>query len=364
MNRTGVDIDRGNACSACAFEWAARTFSCREGRLGRPIPLEQGGFANVLAVNGLRVATSSDGIGTKAELAERTGVYDSLGFDLVAMVVDDLSAVGCEPVALSNVLDVDRPDPAVVDRLMSGLHDAATQARVVVTGGEIAELGRRVGGFGNGMRFNWSATGLGIFADGASPIDGRSIEVDDAILSLRSAGFRCNGFTRIRGVLSAAYGEAWHEEKRSDGTPWGTALLTPSLIYSPVLLQIAESGIRPTGVAHITGGGIPGNLVRVLRACGLGADLEDLFAPHPMMCEIQDLGSIDDAEAYRRWNMGNGMLLAVRPGDLDCALRTIAAAGYEAKRVGQIVREPRISLRPWCPGASRLEFPTQPDKRR
>jgi phosphoribosylformylglycinamidine cyclo-ligase len=310
------------------------------------------------------VAISSDGIGTKAELAERTGAYDSLGFDLVAMVVDDLAAVGCEPVALSNVLDVDRPDPAVVDRLMSGLHDAATQARVVVTGGEIAELGGRVSGFGNGMRFNWSATGLGVFADGTSPIDGRSIEADDAVLSLRSGGFRCNGFTRIRGVLSDAYGEAWHEERRSDGTPWGTALLTPSLIYAPALRQIAEAGIRPTGVAHITGGGIPGNLARVLRACGLGANLEDLFAPHPMMCEVQDLGSIDDAEVYRRWNMGNGMLLVVRPGDVDTTLQSIAAAGYEAKRVGEIVREPAISLRPWGPGASRLEFPVQPAERR
>ena len=357
--RRGVDVNLGDACSARAFEWAVRTVPFRGGRPGAVVPQADGGFANVLAFGDLRVAISSDGVGTKAELAERTGFYDSLGLDLVAMVIDDLVAVGSEPVAVSNILDVNRPDAEIVDRLMRGLHDAARTARVVVTGGEIAELGGRVSGWGERMHFNWSGTGLGILPAATEPMDGRNVEPGQAVLALRSRGFRCNGFTLVREIMGEAFGEAWHVERRADGVGWGEALLTPSLVFAPALRRLAKVGLHPAGIAHITGGGIPGNLARILRANELGADLDGLFAPRCVMREIQEIGGVADELAYRRWNMGNGMLVVIDAAKAGQGLLAIEAAGYEAKRAGTITREPVISLRPCRKGASCLAFPAK-----
>ena len=104
--------------------------------------------------NGVKIGMTSDGIGTKIELAERTGIYNTIGFDLVAMVADDLAANGIETVNLSNILDVDFLDADIVDQLMEGLYKAAKFANITVTGGEIAELGSRIGGYGDRMHFN------------------------------------------------------------------------------------------------------------------------------------------------------------------------------------------------------------------
>ncbi|MFH1465496.1 MAG: AIR synthase related protein [Pseudomonadota bacterium] len=151
---SGLDTRLGDACSRAAYGWAKKSFANRAGRMGFPVFKAEGGFSNLMDYGGLRLAMTSDGIGTKVELAERLGVYDTLGHDLVAMTCDDLAAAGVEPVNLSNILDVDRLDEAVVDSLMRGLHAAAGVAGIAVVGGEIAELGDRIGGWGTGMHFN------------------------------------------------------------------------------------------------------------------------------------------------------------------------------------------------------------------
>ncbi len=340
---TGTDLDLGNRCSKTAYTWARATFPLRMGRPGAPVMPVDGAFSNLMAYGPVRIAMTSDGIGTKVEIAERTGIYETLGFDLVAMVADDLAANGIEPTNLSNILDVDVLDHSIVDSLMKGLHDAATFSRIAVTGGEIAELGGRIGGYGTGMHFNWCATAIGVLPPGREPITGTGISPNDVVIALRSPGFRSNGFSRARQILKEHYGEDWHTQRFGTST-WGTTLLTPSVIYSPLITKILEANVPVGGIAHITGGGVPDNLGRVLRVKGLGAILDGLFPPAESMVRLQALGAISDETAYRQWNMGNGMLLVTLPERADDVISLAAAHGYEARTAGRITESPVIVI--------------------
>lgn len=340
--QSGIDLDLGDRCSAIAYGWAKQTFAVRLGRLGRPVLEVDGSFSNLMDFGELRLAMCSDGIGTKVEVAERTGRYDTLGYDLVAMVVDDLAANGVEPVNLSNILDVDFLDADVVDQLMRGLHLAARFAGVTVTGGEIAELGPRIQGWGTGMHFNWCATAIGVLPRGLDPIDGTRAAPDDRIVALRSRGLRSNGFSLARRVLEADLGPDWHARTWSDDRTWGEVLLTPSRIYSPGVQALLAAGCVPRGIAHVTGGGIPGNLERVLAPRGLGARLDRLFPPHDFVLDLLRRGGVRQDDAYRMFNMGNGMLLVVAPDEADRCVDLLRERDYEAQLAGVVTSEPGI----------------------
>ncbi len=355
--KPGIDIDLGNTCSRIAYAWAKKSFALRAGLLGEVCDGMDGSFSTILRFGPTRIGISSDGIGTKIEVAERMGVYRTLGHDLVAMVVDDLVANGVRPTTLSNILDVDSLDPRIVDELMAGLYEAASLAGVVVSGGEIAELGSRVSGWGNRMHFNWCATGIGFIPEGEDPIDGTKVRVGDAILALRSQGFRSNGFSRIRLVLEGAFGPSWHTTCYDEARTWGEVVLTPSRIFAPGIVRLLDKGIHVAAIAHITGGGIPDNLARPLKARGLGARLTNLFTPWPFMTRLQEIGGVSDEDAYRTWNMGNGMLLVVPCSLTDAALTSLRDSGYEAQRAGEVIEEPCITIERRGPSKRVLRWP-------
>ncbi len=338
-----ADLDRKAASSRIAARWAEHTHAQREGREGAPSLMPGEHFAQGSRFGSARIATTSDGVGTKVELAERTGRHDTLGFDLVAMVSDDLAAAGAVAANLTNVLDVDRIDVPTVDALMRGLHDAAIEADMAVVGGEIAELGPRVGGWGAGMHFNWCATAIGYFPEGLPPLTGAELRPGDAVIALRSRGCRSNGFSLLRSVLACAHGEAWHEARFGERT-WGEIALSPSRIYAPLVASLRLAGTELHGIAHVTGGGIPHKLGRVLRASGLGATLDQLFEPQDFFLEAQRLGKISDLSAYRAWNMGQGMLLVGPESCVAPVLDEAQARGVEARRAGTIREEPGIFI--------------------
>jgi phosphoribosylformylglycinamidine cyclo-ligase len=344
MNKkqSGVDINLGNDCSKIAFNWAKKTFENRETGQGNPIPTVDGGFSTLMDFGGVKIGMSSDGVGTKIELAERTGIYNTLGYDLIAMAADDLAANGIETVNLSNILDVDFLDANIVNDLMSGLHEAANFSRITITGGEIAELGSRIGGYGDGMHFNWGATAIGILKPEIEIIDGGLIQPGDIVVSLKSRGFRSNGFSLIRKMMQEKFGTEWHREKYDEQKSWGEALLTPSLIYTPLIADLIKEKYIPNGIVHITGGGIADNFSRVLKKNQLGARLTDIFEPLPVMKKIQKLGDVKEEQAYQLWNMGNGMLLVFRPEQADSAIEFIKNEGYKAQTCGKIISEPLI----------------------
>jgi len=338
------DLRHQDDASAIAYGWAQRTWAVRDGKPGQPVAAKVGQFSSWLQDLGAHVAVTSDGIGTKIELAERMGRYDTLGLDLVAMVVDDLAANGAEPAALTNTLDVDVVDAATIDALMRGLHDAAWQAGAAVVGGEIAELGNRIGGWGRGMHFNWCATAVGLFRAGWAPIDGRAIRPGDAVVALQSTSFRSNGFSALRRALGANFGDGWHDLALDDRT-WGQWLLEPCRIYCPVVTALRENGFDLHGLSHITGGGIPSKFGRTLRATGLGAHLDNLWAPTLAMSEAQRLGGFDAAAAWQYWNMGNGFLITVAAEDAEAVAAFANAKGFAARIAGRITEAPGIEVR-------------------
>jgi len=354
---SGLDLELGDRCSSRAWAWAQRSFATRVGRPGEVVGGLEASFSNLVRFGGLRLALTSDGIGTKAELAERTGVYDTLGFDLVAMVADDLAANGVEPCCVNNVLDVDHLDEEVVDALMRGLHSAAESAGVAVVGGEIAELGARIGGWGDGMHFNWCAAALGVLPDGREPVDGRDLAPGDVVVALRSDGLRSNGLSLVRKVLGGRLGDRWHEAACPDGRSWGEAVRTPSRVYCRGLIATLDAGLPLRALAHVTGGGVPGNLARVLRPRGLGAELDALFEPHGFVRALQELGDVEERAAYELWNMGQGMLAVVPAAAAGEVTAALAEHGHAARVVGRVTERPGIRLHGRGASPAELEYP-------
>lgn len=342
--KSGVDIDLGNRCSKRAYELSKMTFKNREGMAGAACMNVDGLFSNMLEFNGTKIGISSDGIGTKIELAERTGIYNTLGYDLLAMVVDDLAAGGFVPTNISNIIDVDFLDYDIIDQLMSGLKNACDESSVSISGGEIAELGPRICGYGDRMHFNWCSTAIGVLHETLdAPLDGSTLSEGDIVIALKSRGFRSNGFSLLRRTLYEKFGDSWHKQPYKNST-YGEALLTPSLVYSPVISSVMDEGVHPTTVVHITGGGVADNFSRVLKKGRFGAVLDNLFEPHEIMTEICSMASVSDEFAYRYWNMGNGMLLTVKAQDEKTVLSCAKEAGYAAQTAGRVTSGGKIVI--------------------
>ncbi|GAB3851906.1 phosphoribosylformylglycinamidine cyclo-ligase [Hymenobacter terrigena] len=356
-NPAGYSIEEGNAASRNAYNWSKKTFANRAGKPGEPAQDLDGGFSNEIRFGAERLGISSDGIGTKIEVAERLNRYDTLGYDLIAMTADDLIAAGFVPTNLSNIIDVNHLDYDVVDQLMHGLHDAANFAKIAITGGEIAELGNRIGGWpGAKMNFNWCSTAIGVLHPSlAQPLSGKTAQAGHAVVALRSPSFRSNGYSLARKTLTRLFGENWHEAPY-DGPDqfanWGEAMLEPSLIYSPGVAALLDAGLPLHGVAHITGGGVADNFKRVLKN-GLGAVLDNIFEPFPAMQRLCEIGGIDAETAYLYWNMGTGMLLITEDASAEAVVASLRASGYLAQVAGHLTAEPGVTLRV---GAGELRY--------
>ena len=356
-NPAGYSIAEGNAASRNAYNWSKKTFVNRSGKPGEPAQDLDGGFSNEIRFGQERLGISSDGIGTKIEVAERLNTYDTLGYDLIAMTADDLIAAGFVPTNLSNIIDVNHLDYEVVDQLMRGLHDAANFAQVAITGGEIAELGNRIGGWpGAKMNFNWCSTAIGVLHPSlAQPLSGKTARAGHVVVALRSPSFRSNGYSLARKTLQKVFGDNWHEAPY-DGPDqyanWGEALLAPSLIYSPGVAALLDAGLPLHGVAHITGGGVADNFQRVLKN-GLGAVLDNLFEPLPSMQRLMELGNLTPETAYLYWNMGTGMLLVTEEASAAAVVALLQASGYDAQIAGHLTAESGVTLRV---GAGELRY--------
>ena len=332
------DFAAQDNASDIAVAWADKTHSFVRNREVQVPPALTPPYATLLHVYGARIGMTSDGIGTKVEVAERVGRWDTLGFDLCAMVADDLAAGGYEPVAITNVLDVDALDLGVVQELMRGLHAACSVVGMAVAGGETAELGRRVAGHGARMHANWSATAVGVLRPDWDVVDGRDVRAGDAVITVRSEGFRSNGFTLARSILSDHFGDDWHLHPCGEGT-WGDALLRPCDLYAPLVVALRVAGVELTGLAHITGGGLANKLGRTLRPNKLGATLTEPQSVPDAMRELARLGKVQAAKAFQNWNMGQGFCVLVRPTHVAAVLAVAAELGFEAQSSGIVTVE-------------------------
>lgn len=330
---SGVDIDAGNAASSTAYSHAKSTFASRAGMMGEPVS-EDGGFAGLLDMGDFYLVQNDDGTGSKMELAVAMQKFDTIGSDLVAMVVDDAICMGAEVVSLSNTLDVPSVDQSMIDALLAGLSKACTEQKIVLPGGEIAEV---PGAVNSPV---WNATSVGIVKKD-KVIDTSTISEGDVVVALRSGVARSNGFSLIRKILSDAHGKDWYAVEWNNGMTWGEVMLTPSVIYHGALLSVLgrygeDRTINIKGLAHITGGGIAENLKRTLKKSGCGAELTNLFPPHDAIKDLITLGNVAINEAYRTWNMGNGMLVVIDSVDADTCITAMSSAGIDAQVAGTI----------------------------
>ena len=299
-----------------------------------------GGFAGLFAFDPTRwekpvLVSTTDGVGTKSEVARRLGRYDTIGIDCVAMSVDDLAVCGAEPLFFLDYVSVGRNDPAVVERLLSGVAEGCRQAGCALLAGEISEHP----GVMEPGQFDLVGFAVGVVeADGRLP---RDVRPGDVVVGLASPGLRSNGYSLARAVLASHDWDApaWSGADRT----LGEELLVPSVIYSPALRTLS-SGVEVRAFAHVTGGGIPGNLARVLPA-GCGAVVRRGSWPVPRIFSvIQAAGDVADAEMERVFNLGLGMLAVVPAGEADAAVSALQAAGKDAFKVGEVVEGDAVGL--------------------
>lgn len=352
--KAGVDVDVEAEASRIMYEASKATHKNREGKFGAiTTPFDD--FAGLRMVSAEQLPEGSffsvgfDTVGTKVTLAERTGIHDTIAYDLFAMVCDDAVLRGGEPVLVGSTLDIrsfgsdDRYLPVLRD-LARGYVSAAADAGVAVINGEIAQMGELIGGYGD-FPYHWGAACVW-FAKREKMFTGREIQAGDSVVMLREHGFRANGWSLVRKVFREAYGDEWHEADFEE-SKIGVEALKPSIIYSKCVVALhggfeTEGSCTIHGVAHLTGGGIPEKMNRVLRPSGLGAELTDLFELPPIMAHCQKLGSISDKDAYGTWNMGQGMaLITPEPAKV---IEEARAYGIEAKVAGKITKEPGIRL--------------------
>lgn len=337
---SGVDIEAGDRASGKAYAHAMATFKSRKGMTGSAVA-EEGGFAGLIDMGGFYLVQNDDGTGSKMELACAMRKFDTLGYDLLAMVVDDAICTGAEVISVSNTIDVPKVDEKMIDSLMAGLSKACQEQKIIIPGGEIAEVP------GATTSPVWNATSVGIIEKGRE-LKAETIAVGDAVIALFSSGARSNGFSLIRKILSTRYGEDWHKQTWKDST-WGKVLLTPSIVYHGALLTLLgrfgeERLVEIKTLTHITGGGIAGNFRRTLKKSGLGAALTDLWEPHDFYKDLVELGGVETAEAYRVWNMSTGMLAVVDPADADATVNGLKKQNIQAKQVGVVTKKSDILI--------------------
>ncbi len=354
----GVNIELGDDVSKILYNAAKQTWNNRRGRLGElVVPFDDFSGVRAIDVSNLPAGTlmniGFDGVGTKMELAERVNNHKTIAYDLFAMVCDDAVVRGAEPVLIGSILDVNslgRGDEIYIEQvkqLAEGYIGAAKAANVAIVNGEVAELGNRVSGYGN-FNYNWGAAVIW-FAKKDRMFTGREIKEGDSLVGLREKGFRSNGLSLVRRIMKNTHGENWHQVSWKVGNDSLADLaLTPSKIYTAAVVDMfggydREPKVEIHGVAHITGGGVPGKLGRVLRPSGLGAVIDEPFEPSDFMLYTQALGNVADEEAYKTWNMGQGMII-VTPKP-EAVIGVAKVHGIDAKQIGYVTKDPTIRIK-------------------
>jgi len=318
----GVDIAAGDA----AVE-RLRGMVQGIGGFGGQFPLDLARFPHPVLV------ASTDGVGTKMVVARDTGRYDTVGIDLVAMCVDDLVCVGAEPLFMLDYIATGKVDPDQVATVVAGVHEGCRQAGCALIGGETAEHA----GVMPSDELDLAGFAVGVVEEGTQLGPAR-VRAGDAVVGLPSPGLRSNGYTLARHVLLERAGlelgdPAWPGADHSVADE----LLRPSVIYTPAVLALrAALGDAVHACAHITGGGIVGNLPRVLPD-GLGAVLDrSTWREPPVFAEIGRLGSVAEDEMDRVFNRGVGMALVIDAGSTVEALRALEVAGQDATVIGEV----------------------------
>jgi phosphoribosylformylglycinamidine cyclo-ligase len=327
----GVDIDAGDALVNRIKPLAAKTM--REG-----VMAGIGGFGALFELpRGLEqpvLVSGTDGVGTKLRLAFDWQRHDTVGIDLVAMSVNDILVQGAQPLFFLDYFSCGKLSVDTAASVVGGIAKGCELAGCALIGGETAEM---PGMYPDG---EYDLAGFAVGAvEKAKIIDGKSIAAGDAVLGLASSGPHSNGFSLLRKILKHANARP---NQDMDGRALADVVMAPTRIYvKPVLAALSEHGAAIRGMAHITGGGLLDNVPRILSD-GIAARLNrDAWTMPPLFSWLQDNGGVADAEMFRVFNCGIGMVVVVAADRADAVAATLSQQGEQVFNLGQIVeREP------------------------
>jgi phosphoribosylformylglycinamidine cyclo-ligase len=300
------------------------------------VRLPIGYFANVIDLGSIGLAISTDGVGSKAMIAEMMQKYDTIGIDCVAMNVNDLLCVGARPLSMVDYIATDRADAAMLGALATGLAEGARQAGISICGGEISQLPDLVKGF------DLVGTAIGTVALDRI-IVGRDLEPGDRVIGIASNGIHSNGMSLARRVFFGAAGAKIDDVFPELGQTLGAELLRPTFIYVAEILHLLDEISSVKALIHITGGGLL-NLPRVDAPMGF---VIDALPPAPAIFGlIERLGGVERGEMFEVYNMGVGFCVVVAENDADRALAILAGHGRAASVIGYTVAdtEKRVQL--------------------
>ncbi|MGO1769306.1 MAG: phosphoribosylformylglycinamidine cyclo-ligase [Microbacterium sp.] len=296
-----------------------------------------GGFAGLYDASFLRdfarplLATSTDGVGTKVAIAQAVDKHDTIGQDLVGMVVDDIVVTGARPLFMTDYIACGRVVPERIADIVRGIADACAATGTALVGGETAEHPGLLGV--DDYDVAGAATGV-VEADAL--LGAERVRSGDAVLALGSSGLHSNGFSLVRHILRGA-GLSYADRSDDLGATWGEALLEPTRLYTTPLLGLIDAlGGGVHALSHVTGGGIAANLARVLPEQTWAEVDRSTWSPDPVFRVLGDLAGTSLESSEGTWNLGIGFLAVIDPAGVDAAIARLAADGIPAWQVAEV----------------------------
>ena len=325
----GVDIEAGDR--------AVELLKSRVARASRPeVVGGLGGFAGLFRLDAKRyrdplLASSTDGVGTKLAIAQAMDKHDTVGIDLVGMVVDDLVVCGAEPLFMQDYVAVGRVVPERVAEIVGGIAAGCELAGCALVGGETAEHP----GLMPDDHYDIAGTGVGV-VEADELLGAARVRPGDVVVAMASSGIHSNGFSLVRHVLLQGARLRLDAHVDELGGELGETLLTPTRIYAKDCLSlIGETDVH--AFAHVTGGGLASNLSRVLPDTVSTVLDRSTWSPPPVFGLVQSRGRVEQAEMERTFNMGVGMVAVLAPEDADRALAVLTARHVPSWVVGEVV---------------------------
>lgn len=324
--KSGVDIDAGNQAVIKMKPFVEKTFR-------KEVLTSLGGFSGLFKLDQSKykepvLVSGTDGVGTKLKIAFEADIHNTVGIDLVAMCVNDILTCGAEPLFFLDYIATGKINPDKITEIVSGISEGCIQSGMALLGGETAEMPDM---YQNG-EYDLAGFAVGV-VEKEKIIDGSRIQEGDILLGLPSTGFHSNGYSLIRKVLFHNLQFSVHDKINEFDSSLKQILLTPTKIYHSDIKLLKEN-IEIKGLAHITGGGLIENTMRVIPK-GLAIKLANFDVPE-LFQWIQKLGFISDTEMMRVFNMGIGMVAIVSPDDKGAVLNCL---GNQVIEVGKVVRE-------------------------
>lgn len=329
----GVDIEKGDAFVQAIKPMVESTF--------RPEVLTKiGGFAGCVSLNLERykkpiLVSSTDGVGTKLKIAFSMNRHDTVGIDLVAMCVNDIVVSGAKPLFLLDYFATSKLDPEKSTKVVSGIVKGCIEAECSLIGGETAEMP----GFYKGGEYDLAGFAVGIVED-SQVIDGSGVTVGDKLIGIASSGLHSNGYSLVRKLLLDQLKMDLEKRVEEIGEVLGEELLRPTRIYVKTVLNLARD-FNIVGIAHITGGGITGNLPRIIPKGCKAIVQKGAWDIPPIFSFLKEKGNISEEEMLRTFNNGVGMILIVRSKEVEDILGRLRSLGEKSFIIGEVGRAER-----------------------